>query len=53
MAHKNDDKSDLAKTMYLEQVRQSAKKDPNVRKLTRTNRRRIKKSVLKKVKKKS
>ena len=38
--HKNDDKSDLAKTMYLEQVRQSAKKNPNVRKLTRTNRRR-------------
>jgi RNA-binding protein NOB1 len=37
---KNNTKADLAKTIYLEEVKQLSKKNPNTRKLTRTNRRR-------------
>ena len=37
---RNNTKSDLAKTMYLEEVKRASKKNPNARKLTRTNRRR-------------
>ena len=37
---KNNTKSDLAKTIYLEEIKQLSKKNPNARKLTRTNRRR-------------